>query len=222
MDPHQRRDEIRTCAPGSTITAGCCRAEGRTLPWGVRLDERRQVTRLRVLTYGFTWLAGLKGSNHRAPSHAYKNWKHGDKARAQILTETGHIFETELQTRPVTDPDIEPVELAKRLVSADAYLPGIEPQTVSQGIGLAGGETEQRKQANPLTGAFLALLREQLTGHLAVAEPGEQSTLARELGIHGGTPSKFLNGRGLSDRHATRHAGWADANRVRPRDLAAL
>jgi len=80
-------------------------------------------------------------------------------------------------------------------------LSGIEPQTVSQGIGLAEGETEQRKQANSPTRAFLALLRDGLAEHIEEVGPGAQSQIAKRLGIPGGTLSKFLNGRGLPDAY---------------------
>jgi len=152
-------------------------------------------------TYGFTWLAGPKGSEHRAPSHAYKKWKHPENSRAQFLTETGPISELGVETDPLTGPDIEPDEMEERLVSTIPYLSGIEPQTVSQGIGLAEGETEQRKQANSPTRAFLALLRESLVILIDEAGPGAQSAIAKRLGIPGGTLSKFLNGRGLPDAY---------------------
>lgn len=160
-------------------------------------------------TYGFTWIAGPKGSEHRAPSHAYKKWKRPENSRAQFLTETGPISEMDMETRAVTGPHFEPDDQEKPLVSAKGYLSGIEPQTVSQGIGLAESETEQRKQANPTPGAFLAFLRKHLADHLAQAGPGEQSRLARDLNIPGGTLSKFINGRGLPDPHASRLAEWA-------------
>lgn len=152
--------------------------------------------------YGFTWMAGPKGSEHRAPSHAYQKWKHGGNTRAQFLTATGPVSAIDMETSPLAGSVIAPDEMEKRLVSAKVHLSDIEPQTVSQGIGAAGLETEQRKQAIPISAAFPANLRDMLLAHLSTAEPGEQSRLAKSLGIHGGTLSKFVNGRNLPEHHA--------------------
>lgn len=162
-------------------------------------------------TYGFTWLAGPKGSEHRAPSHAYKKWKRGENPRAQILPATGLVSNFDLETPSPTGPISGPIELEKPLVSTNPHLAETRPQTVSQGIGLTEGETDQRKQANPISGAFPRSLRDRLADHLNNAEPGEQSRLARTLGIPGGTLSKFINGRGLPPHHAERLAQWAEA-----------
>ena len=151
--------------------------------------------------YGFTWLAGPKGE-HRAPSHAYAKWSDGN-SRSQILTATGAVSDIGVETDPLTGADIEPVETEKPLVSANSCLSEIEPQTVSQGLGSDQAETEQRKQANPDRAAFLGSLRERLCDALVGAQPGTQTQLADAAGIPGCTLSKFKNGGGLPDNHAS-------------------
>jgi DNA-binding Lrp family transcriptional regulator len=157
-------------------------------------------------TYGFTWLAGPKGSEHRAPSHAYEKWQPDGNSRDQILSATGAVSDTNVETAALTGADIEPDEMETSLVSVARVISDIEPQTVSQGIGAPKLETAQRKQANLTRGPFLAPLRNQLIDHLQASQPGEQSRLADRLNIPAGTLSKFINGRNLPDCHAARLA----------------
>ncbi|MBB3990223.1 helix-turn-helix domain-containing protein [Croceicoccus naphthovorans] len=149
--------------------------------------------------YGFTWLAGPTGPN-RAPSHAYEKWKH-ENSRDQFLTQPGSISDIGLETLPLTGSETKPDEMEKPVNSANSYFSDIEPQTVSQGEGSDGLETEQRKQANPDTRAELDALRTSTLNHLKRNEVGEQSRLADGLGIPQGTLSKFINGGNLPSKY---------------------
>jgi hypothetical protein len=104
--------------------------------------------------------------------------------------------------------------MEKSLVSIDRLRSGIEPQTVSQGLGAAKPETEQRKHAKNPDRAILAPLRAALLEHLKVSEPGEQSRLAVRLNIPGGTLSKFISGRNLPEQYRCTLASaleWSEA-----------
>lgn len=158
-------------------------------------------------TYGLTWLAGPLGE-HRAPSHAYEKWKPHEFSRAQFLTETGSVSDTCMETASDTGADFEPAFPEKPVVSVDRHMSGIEPQTVSQGLGFGDVETEPRKQANPDRAAFLANLRTALCDWLNGSEPGTQTKVAEAAGIPGGTLSKFKNGGNLADNHAAALARW--------------
>ena len=152
--------------------------------------------------YGLTWLAGPKGTDNRAPSHAYERWQPVDgNTRSQNLTATGTVSNDCVETRSLTGAYIGPMEMEKPVVSAKGHLSGIGPQTVYQGEGAAGLETEQRKQANPISGAVSTNLRDLLSARLSSSEPGEQSRVALMLGIPGGTLSKFLSGRNLPQQY---------------------
>ena len=153
--------------------------------------------------YGLTWAAGPKGSEWRAPSHAYEDWKppENENTRSQFLNaavpKSGQLVETD----PVTVTDIATANQEKPLVSAKPNCPDIATQTSNQGIGEAGPETQARKQANSTGGHFQDKLRNRLTEHLSGCEPGEQTRLADDLRIPGGTLSKFMNGKKLPEQH---------------------
>ncbi|HVR91929.1 MAG TPA: helix-turn-helix domain-containing protein [Novosphingobium sp.] len=154
--------------------------------------------------YGLTWVGGPKGSKWRAPSHAYEEWFDGNK-RPQILTETGPIPDSEVETGHLIGPKSQPDWTRKRDVSAIPASSRSGPQTVYQGLGREGDSSEKRKQGNSSpqpSRLVLEVLRSKLISRLDQAGPGEQSRLARSAGIPGGTLSKFRNGKNLPDTHA--------------------
>lgn len=158
--------------------------------------------------YGLTWIAGPKGSPHRAPSHAYEAWRPDGNTpeigitRAPILTETGPVSDETLETPPVTGSEMEPEETEKRLVSANQLRSEFGPQTVYHGTGSAEAANWKRKQLATDPRPFIAELRQALTARLKYAEPGTQSRLAKSVGIPGGTLSKFLHGASLPEKFA--------------------
>lgn len=153
--------------------------------------------------YGFTWLAGPQGTERRAPRHDYENWAPHGNTRAQFLTETGSVSDTETETGQIAGPNTEPTKMEKRLVSANPQISETEPQTVYQGKGDPSGVKKGWKHANPDRAAFLASLRSALHQKLSNAPAGTQTTVANAVGIPGGTLSKFKNGGNLADDHAS-------------------
>lgn len=146
--------------------------------------------------YGFTWLEGPKGK-HRAPSHAYEQWI--GNSRAQFPMETGAISDTAMETPAATGSNSDPSDLETPQVSVDPQCADLEPQTVSQGIGFERLETAQRKQANPLSGAFPSALRTAAIELIERGGIGAQSKLADRIGCPPGTFSKFIGGRNLPE-----------------------
>ena len=162
--------------------------------------------------YGLTWLAGPRGTDHRAPSHAYERWQPVDgNTRSQNLTATGPVSNDCVETPTLTGADIGPVEMEKPVVSAKVDLSGIGPQTVYQGDRSERLETDQRKQAIPTSGR-VSSLRDLVKIRLLTAEPGEQSRMATAAGIPGGTLSKFIGGRNLPDRYVEPLAAMLEAH----------
>ena len=151
--------------------------------------------------YGFTWIAGQSGSVQRAPTHAYAKWS-PENQRSQFLTGTVSVCDEPLETEALNVAETETAETEKRLVSANHHLSETKTLTVSQGLGPAQLETEQRKQANSNRAAFLASLRTALRGALVDALPGAQTDIAQAAGIPGGTLSRFKKGGNLPDNYA--------------------
>jgi hypothetical protein len=150
--------------------------------------------------FGLTWAPGPKGSQWRAPSHAYESWQPNGNTRFQLLTATGPVSDQTMETRHLAGADMGPDELEKRLISVIPSRSDIGPHTSNQGLGSEGLETDQRKQANLISSA-VSNLRSALLDHLQANGPGEQSRLADRLGIPGGTLSKFIGGRNLPEQY---------------------
>lgn len=165
--------------------------------------------------YGFTWLAGQKG-DHRAPSHAYEKWKPDGNTRAQFLTETGSVSNSNVETFPNAGSKNAPAEMEKRLVSDVSTMSDIEPQTVASPPAPLPADFDQRKHGQFPSGADrgfrlgddVADLRHLTAEHIAKRGPGSQSRLASSVGCPPGTFSKFIGGRNLPEQY---RAALADA-----------
>lgn len=156
--------------------------------------------------YGLTWRAGPKGSEWRAPSNAYDQWRPDGNTRAQSLTETGSNPEISMETSPATGANVEPVEMETRLVSNDRAKSGIEPHTRNQGQEDRRASIGNGNSSHNPRSIFLDGLRTQLINHLKKSAAGEQSQIASAVGCPGGTLSKFIGGRSLPQNHSARLA----------------
>lgn len=155
---------------------------------------------LHASLWRYTWQAWPEGK--MGPTRDFEKWQPDGKTRMQNLPRTDANSALETETPPLPDANSAFDEVETPLVSKVSTLEGNATLTIYQREPTQSGETYQRKQANPTSGAFLDTLRADVLDRLAHAAPGAQTRLAEHLGIPGGTFSKFLSGRGLADRHA--------------------
>lgn len=167
----------------------------------IRCTEKGAFNRktLHASLWRYTWQAWPEGK--MGPTRDYEKWRADGNTRMQVLQRTDADLSDHVETDPSTDADIAADQSGKSVVSAKSWSDRIATLTSYQGEPSASPEKEQRKRANPVSGADLRKLRERVIDHLAESGPGEQSRLAESIGIPGGTLSKFLAGKNLPEQY---------------------
>ena len=150
---------------------------------------------LHASLWRYTWQAWPEGK--LGPTRDFEKWKHDGNTRVQVLQGTGANSAKQLETDHLTGAIIASEETRKPQNTVVSTLDRIAPLNSYQGEPVGTAETKQRKQANPIMGANLGVLRSCLIDHLEQCEPGEQTRLAASIDCPNGTLSKFKNGANL-------------------------
>lgn len=145
----------------------------------------------------YTWQAWPEGK--LGPTREFEKWEPNGNTRMQVLHEPDANLSDQLKTHPCADASFATDEIGNTVVSANSASDRFATHTIYQSEPSDDLETEQWKQANPDTRAILGALRHSLIEHIESSETGEQSRLAKCLGIPSGTLSKFKNGGSLPE-----------------------
>lgn len=172
---------------------------------------------LHASLWRYTW-APWPGGKPAAPTRDFEKWRCVEIHGCKICNRAVEVSDEPSGNIPLSDAKFAPVTLETPHVSVPPQLAEYATLTCYQGDSAAVPESEQRKQANPSSGAIsafslgdpVATLRERTLHHLAANDAGSQSRLAKRIGCPAGTFSKFINGRNLPTEY---RAPLADAIR---------
>lgn len=215
-DNGERNGQISfSCREAADLTGlsvrTCHRCLGELQELGfIRCTQRGAFSRktLHASLWRYTWQAWPEGK--KGPTREFETWRDNGNTRLQVSQSPDAILSDYVETAPLPVADIATEETEKRVVSANSASDSFATHIVYQGKAKTDPEIQRRKQANPTSGPFLDLLRDQLTTRLDQAEPGEQSRIAEAADIPGGTLSKFINGKNLPEHHRRNLAAALD------------
>lgn len=192
--------EAAEAANISTRTAKRCLDELEAKGW-IECTERGAFSRKvsHASLWRYTWAASP--ACKKGPTRDFEKWSADGNTRGQVLQPSVSLSASAMETPALAEADIATGGMETPLVSVNPQSAKSTTHTSYQGEGSADRETEARKQANPVSGAFLDDLRANVADRLDRSPPGEQSRLAEVIGIPGGTLSKFLNGRSLPEQY---------------------
>lgn len=148
----------------------------------------------------YTWQA-WPGGTPAAPSRDFEKWRCTEIRGCKICHRTVVVSDEPSGNTTAPVADIATEEPAINGNVRCFHLAETTTLTINQGDRGGALETEQRKQASPISRADLGALRDWTLAHLQRHEPGEQSRLAKDVRIPAGTLSKFINGGNLPEQY---------------------